>query len=213
MYAEAAQVIQRVRLPGLTDSILMNVLYEQAFCLYLKGDFKMAESAIIQFEFQLSKKSFQKDHELLKALLYNEMGKFEESGNIMEGYIVKRYSGQEADSLLSLLSQIYVGENLPKLKKEKTAFVLSFLPGAGLVYAGSFPEGILNFLLSSSALAFGTWQIYTGYYLTGYFTGSVLLEKFYFGGRRRTEYLIEKWNFRESKKFNKKAKGFILSLE
>ena len=210
LFKEAFGACKRIGLAGLNDSLLMRVLYEQAISAYLAGNFKQAQSALIQLDYQSKTKQPVRDHRLLQVLVLNELHEWQKADSLLSSFIQQEHPGK--DSLLSYGQNLYSANGLPRMKSQKKAYWFSFVPGLGLMYAGAPGEGIFNFLLSGGSLAFGSWQVYQKYYLTGYVSGTFLLQKFYFGGRHRTEHLIDQWNYEKSKEFNEKVRGFILAL-
>ncbi len=110
-------------------------------------------------------------------------------------------------------TKLYSKKNIPKLKNEMFQFWISFIPGTGIMYAGKPLEGAVNFLLNATCLSLGVLGIINGYYITGYFGGSLVMEKFYFGGRRRGEYLLEKHNKQKAQQFNDRAKEMLLGIK
>ena len=103
-------------------------------------------------------------------------------------------------------------KNIPDLKSKDEVYLLSFIPGMGIFYAGNKIEGIFNFSLNALPLAFGVSQILNGFYFTGYFGSTIILQKFYFGGRNRAKYLVNKYNFYTSEDYNLKLKKLLLSF-
>ena len=95
------------------------------------------------------------------------------------------------------------------MKSEKKANVLRMIPGLGQAYAGHPVEGLFNFTLNLAFLSFGAYEIFEGYYITGYFVGAIGINKVYFGGHARTAYLLRKHNYMQQKNFCEKIKSII----
>ncbi|MEZ5199231.1 MAG: hypothetical protein R2764_23450, partial [Bacteroidales bacterium] len=60
-----------------------------------------------------------------------------------------------------------------------------FIPGTGQIYAGRAGEGTVNFLINASVLTFAGFQVYNGFYITGYLAGLGFFNKTYHGGIKR----------------------------
>ena len=59
-------------------------------------------------------------------------------------------------------------------------------------------------------LGFSVEEIINNYYLTGYFGGFALLQKFYFGNIERAVFLTKKKNYEAKKEFCDEVKSFLL---
>ncbi len=70
----------------------------------------------------------------------------------------------------------------------KAAWLSTFLPGTGQIYAGKTAEGLGSTGLQAAALGWGIYNILTGYYVTALFTGGGLFQAFYFGGIDRAHH-------------------------
>lgn len=186
--------------------------FEKALCYYLNGNFTLAEFEIRQLKEQQNA-HYAAKHDILLALSLNQQLKWDDAKGVLSGIIAKSaFSNPQKDSLALALEELYTKENRPKLKKENTLFWISFVPGAGIAYAGKPLEGAFNFTLNATALGLGVLGILNGYYITGYAGGAIMLEKFYFGGRRRGEYLLKQTNYNRTRKFNQKVQSLALEL-
>ena len=211
-YAEAITSLQRIPLFFLNDSTRSVVHFEKALCYYLNGDFTLTEFELRQLKEQQNA-HYAAKHDILLALSLNEQLKWDDAKDILRSTITKsNFSNSQKDSLALALEELYTQANRPKLKKENTLFWISFIPGAGIAYAGKPLEGAFNFTLNATALGLGVLGIFNGYYITGYAGGAIILEKFYFGGRRRGEYLLKQTNYNRTRKFNQKVQGLALEL-
>jgi hypothetical protein len=102
---------------------------------------------------------------------------------------------------------------IPKYKSEKKAGKLSsFLPGTGQIYAGYFAEGVVSVLFQLAGLSFGVYSFFIKNYITSVLIGYSFFQKFYLGGVQRAEFLVRKRNYLVKRKFNDKAKNYILSI-
>ena len=208
-FEKAQRVMESINYSGLNDNLSFKYRYESALCAYLAGNFNDAESQIIQINNFISDSTSKQSALFLEVLILNELRKWDQSAKkIVE--LISIYSPPEIkDSLLYLASKMYQKKSIPKLKKQSTAKVLSFIPGLGQVYAGYFLEGTDAFLLNLAFLGFGVYQVYEGFYLTGYFIGAGGLSKTFFGNMRYAEFLVEKHNYNKSREFNDKVSAFI----
>lgn len=197
---------------NLPDSLLVKYRYETALCSYLAGGFNDA-----LFQIDLLKQSGIKLNAsnqstlfILKALSYNELMLWDKGYEAACAYIDNVCSKQKADSLKQLLAKQYSRRHLPKIRSEKKANVLKMLPGLGQTYAGNFGEGALNFTICLAFLSFGAYEIYEGFYITGYFVGAIGLNKAYFGGHARTTFLLKRNNYRKQRRFCDEVKKILV---
>jgi len=211
-FEEAQHYAEKVSLMNVSDSLSFEIRYKKAFNAYLAGNFGEAKSHFLQLKFFHPKQVFQKY--VLYILILNELNEYTKAKEELLAWIDNtQMPVSQHDSLKLLVQQIYSQRNIPKLKSiERARLFSTFLPGSGQVYAGYPLEGIFNFTIHLATLAFAAEEIIAGYYITGYFGGFGMFQKFYFGGIKRTEYLVNKTNYKRARKFNKEAKAFILEL-
>ena len=108
------------------------------------------------------------------------------------------------------IDSIYSKKNLPVFKTENRLKYYSLIPGLGQVYCGYFKEGAFNFFLNAIALAAGGYEIYSHLYITGYCVAAIPINKFYFGSKKRAEFLLKKQNYQEIISFNEKVKAILI---
>lgn len=209
-FRKAFDILTSISFISMPDTLKENIIHERVLCGYLAGYFKEAESDLILYENKIKDKKIRKEISLLAVLIANELNDYQGADSLGEIYVNQYAPVEKKDSLLQVMEGIYNNKNLPKLKNTRTAWWLSFVPGLGHAYAGKIGEGMLSFLVNASFLAFGAYEVYTGYYLTGYLVGAGGLSKFYFGNRERVNYLINKRNYMETRSFNNKAKKIFL---
>ena len=70
----------------------------------------------------------------------------------------------------------------PKIKKEGTAAVLSFLPPTGQLYLGKPGAGIASMLLNAGAISFTAIELSAGNWISGLLGGGLLLNETFFKG-------------------------------
>lgn len=213
-FEEASKTLERVNFINLSDSLQYMVRYENALCSYLYGSFEYAEHQLKQINYFISDTTLKNNSILLNILVYNELKKWDESALLAKKFIsLANISRAEKDSLNNILAELYSARSQPKLRKSKKARVLStFLPGLGQVYAGYPVEGAFNTSLHLIFIGVAGVSIYYKYYLTGYFGGLGLLQKFYYGGITRTEYLTNKKNHIKLRKYNDNIRDFLIEI-
>ncbi|SDC31616.1 hypothetical protein SAMN05216323_102542 [Williamwhitmania taraxaci] len=208
-YERASATLDRIPLFFVTDSVRKKVVFERALNYYLNGRFAQAEGEIRVLEDMFQGK-LPVGSVLLCALILNEQQKWGDAKAMLLANASSGVFGNDSVAAKNRIMILYSDSNTPRLKSKNTAFWLSFLPGAGIAYGGEPAEGVLNFVMNAAAFGFGVYEIYYGYYLTGYFTGGILLEKFYLGGRKRADFLVERTNYERAKHFNKQAKSSLM---
>jgi tetratricopeptide (TPR) repeat protein len=208
-YNNALSELNQITYWNLNDSIAEIYRYETALCNYLNANFKESELQLNQIDVLGCKYINTNQFALLKVLVYNETKQWSKALENATIYVHLSYSPLQADSLEQILKKAYVPKRLPKYKSEKKANVLRMMPGLGQVYMGKTAEGSFNFLLNLSFLSFGAYQIYSGYYVTGYFVGAIGLSKVYFGGHARTDILLRKHNYTVHRNFCNNIKSII----
>jgi len=215
-YANAQKCLERVDFLSLNDSLSFTFRYQTALNAYLAGNFSDAEFHILQIKNNLADTQYFYQVLPLYALTLNELQKWNEASIYLHEFIDFRAINNKSynkDSLHAIISHYYSKRNIPKMLEPEKAQIMSMIvPGSGQVYAGYFWEGASNFLFSISSLALAGYGFYKKYYLTGYFVGLGLFQKFYFGGHRRSEILVNQCNYRRIKTFNNKLKPIILML-
>lgn len=170
--------------------------YEAALNYFLTGEYILS---LLQIQWiEKLYPQFYSDKKVLKikALCYlrdlntSELSEFIQSNEVKNIYGTKDLQGW-----------LIRFENR-KVKNTKTAeWFSSFVPGWGQVYAGYFWQGTASFLLNATALGFMGYNFWLTNYITTFTVGSGLLQQFYFGGRRRTAYLVDKRNFETNLKY------------
>lgn len=213
-FERAYSTVARIPMFGLTDSVRFEVLYQRMLCSYLTERFAEADAYATQIA-QNPLYLVEGNHErviLFRVLILNEMQKWDEAAQLLYGLAESVPHNDTMREEYNDLLKHYAKGQVPRLRSEKTLFWVSLFPGAGIVYAGKPLEGVLSFLINSTILALGVHQFYHGYYITGYIGGATLLEKFYTGGRKRSEYLLRKRNFALTNEFNSRVKGSVIRV-
>ena len=185
------------------DSERFEILKEQAIVAYLNGDFSYSYSKIQQLE-NLSGNRPDNYFWPFTILVLNEMHEWEEAEETLRLHAPGKIDNKSYELLLGIF------EKQPKLKNPGTAKWLSFVPGLGHVYAGHPLEGMAAFWINLAFLSFGAYQMYLGYYLTGYFIGAGGLSEFFFGSRARAGYLVSKKNHQRVREYNNRIKKILM---
>jgi hypothetical protein len=194
--------------------VLFNAGDQLNFCLYRKA----MVAYLMQFYDESLTWLYQMDNDdhssnlndivLLKILIYNRLNLWDSAYFQACRYIQFTHDNIRAQYLIGEINKIYKHQ-LPKLKTEKKLSYYQIVPFMGMFYLDNYSEGMLNLALDVAFLSFGVYQIYYKYYLTGYFTGAIGLNKFISGGRIRNTYLLEARNYNEMNKFDKRVKEIL----
>lgn len=212
-FPEAEKTTERIMYTNLNDTLIAESHHWSALCSYLAGNFSNAENHLLQMNTFIHDSTLTVNSQLLYALVLNELKRWPEAKEkAMKAINSSAISASEKDSLRKKINQLYVPENYPRMKKLLKAQKMSaFLPGLGQLYAGYFWEGTASAFLNVASVGFMGYCIYTKLYFTGIITGSGVFSKFYLGGSRRLEYLVNKRNYKELRTYNDKLKVAILS--
>ena len=189
---------------------MADYFYEKILCYILFGAFVEAQSAIDEMYLSLPDTALTTSTLVLQILVYNELQQWDNARQTALFY-ANTFPSPQREDMQTMIEQMYAKENLPKLKSEKVSRVLAFVPGLAHIYAGYWMEGTVSFLLNSAVLAFGVYQAYHGYYITGYLLGAGILSATYFGGFNRAEQLRQKRNEESIRLFNNHAKKILLT--
>ena len=168
-----------------------------ALCHYLDANFVAAVSAVENC--RMLADSVDKDVLLIQLLSLNELHRYDSAQAVALEIV-----GHQLDSCYAAR---------PRLKKEKTAWYLSFVPGLGHIYAGQYGLGAAAFALNAAVLGFGVWQAFEGCWLTAYLGGAGLLSATYPGAMRSAEYYVRQYNYRRTSQFNTDLRGRLLKNE
>jgi len=211
-FDKAQRSLERINFEVMDDSLQFIVRMQTALCAYLAGNFKDAESQLLQIDYYLGDSIYYKKSLPMRILVFNELRDYANAQRcVMEfsNLMVQHHPGTE--EINNEFELLYSRRNVPKIKKPETAQLLStFVPGLGQLYAGYPGEAVLSGLFTAGSLAMAGVAFYFKYWITGYFVGLGLFQKFYFGGQTRVKYLAEKRNYVNCNEFNNKVKMLIL---
>lgn len=212
-FPEAEKTAERIIYTNLSDTLIAESHYRSALCSYLAGNFANAENHLLQLNTFIHDSTLTINSLPLYALVLNELQRWPEAKEkALRAIKSSAASASEKDTLQKKINQLYVPENYPHMKKLLKAQKMSaFLPGLGQLYAGYFWEGAASAFLNVASVGFMGYCIYTKLYFTGIITGSGVFSKFYLGGSRRLEYLVNKRNYKVLRNYNDSLKKFILA--
>lgn len=208
-FDKAIRELSRIKLYLLDSNQLISYYYEKILCLYLQGAFHEVLSTIDEMYLNMTDSSQCISTLLLQTFTYNELHQWNIAKEKALQY-ANTLTSPEKDSLIMEINILYEKKNIPKLKNEKTSKILSFIPGFGHIYAGYWGEGMVSFLLNAGVLTFGVYEIFMGYYITGYLLGAGILSATYFGSSDRAAFLLKKHNYAISRSFNNHIKNEML---
>lgn len=178
-----------------SDSLSASAIYLGAYNYFLGSNYPLAQFQLQRLEVEYPQ-FFLEEQVKLKLLLLVKL-----KDDSVSSYLTSAQVAHFADT--NALKQWFHKYNNAKFKKPTTAEWLStFAPGLGQVYAGRFVEGVASFTLNAAALGFMGYNFWLTNYITTFSVGSALLNKFFFGGRRRAHFLAEAQN--------KKVEGKLL---
>jgi len=208
-FAQTLQTLYRINLYQMTDSARLATGYEIVLNAYLSGQFTDAESQLQQLAyFSPDSAAFNQQLLFLKILVLNELQKWPEAKAAFSQYLA--LNGQPPE----LANTYYNFMHRPRLKNpEKARRLSTFMPGVGQLYGGNAGAGLLSLGLQLGLLGFGVYEIWQGYYLTGFGTGLALFQAFYFGGIENAETVTKRKNNEKIARYNNQIKQFILRVE
>lgn len=197
--------------PG--DSLYLPVCYEQSLCYYFVGEPARALWKIDEYLHRSNDSASLNYFASVKILCLNKLHRWEEAENVFLQYVkMQNFSNERKAAYTQIVTCLYDKKYRPRIKSEQKAENFSrFIPGSGQAYAGEFGEGVVNFLMNASVLVFSGYQIYNGFYITGYLAGLGFFNKTYHGGIRRAGVLAGEKNKKEVLEFNKQIVELIYS--
>jgi len=212
-FEKALDELQPIYFSNPEDSLYKLVSYEQSLCFYLNGQPARALWKIDEFIHRSADSAAFESFLPIKILSLNQTMQWQEARNSFLLFVrMQGFSPEEKTELEQTIFNIYGKENRPRMKSVKKAENLSrFFPGVGQMYAGKTGEGIVNFLINASILTFAGFEIYNGFYITGYLAGLGFFNKTYHGGIKRAGVLASQQNKELMVDFNSRITSIILS--
>lgn len=195
------------------DSLYRLVCYEQSLCFYLNGEPARALWKIDEYLHRSNDSASYRYFMPVRILSLNETRQWDEAQKCFLEYVaMQHFSPEKKSEMEQLVNNLYGKKNRPRIKSENKAENLSrFIPGLGQIYAGNTGEGIINFLINAAVLTFAGYQVYNGFYLTGYLAGLGFFNKTYHGGMKRAGDLVVQKNKKLMVDFNRKTNRIFLS--
>jgi hypothetical protein len=212
-FEKALDELQPIYFSNPKDSLYQLVSYEQSLCFYLNGQPARALWKIDEFIHRSADSAAYESFLPIKILSLNQTQQWEKARNSFLLFAqMQDFSPEEKTELEQTIFNLYDEENRPRMKSVKKAENLSrFFPGVGQMYAGKTGEGIVNFLINASILTFAGFEIYNGFYITGYLAGLGFFNKTYHGGIKRAGDLATQKNKELMVDFNSRITSLILS--
>ncbi len=212
-FERAISELQPIYFSNSGDSLFLRIYYEQSLCYYLNAEPTKALWKIDEYFHRSADSASLRFLLPIKLLCLNETYKWKEAQECLHTYIrIQQFSPEKEKETQQIVTNLYAKRNLPHIKSIKKAENLSrFLPGSGQIYAGKTGEGILNFLINASLLAFSAQQAINGFYITGYLAGLGFLNKTYQGGMKRSGILASQKNMDQVVQFNSRINTLIRS--
>lgn len=212
-FGRALDELQPMYFTNANDSLFQRVCYEQSLCFYLNGEPSKALWKIDEYFHRNGDTTSYKVFMPVRLLCLNETFRWEEAQKCFRRFIqMQNFSPEKEAEILQIVDNLYKKRNLPRIKSIKKAENWSrFIPGSGQIYAGKAGEGIVNFLLNASILAFSAQQAFNGFYITGYLAGLGFFNKTYHGGIKRSGVLASEKNKEIIVNFNSRINAIIRS--
>ena len=188
-FAKAAEELDKFNF-NCSFELKYKLKFEAALCYYLAEDFLLSNLQLQWIDRLYDSYSNNKDYLRLKVIILAQLENYEELEKLVndEKFTVFFSEGLMQNWLLEYKTR--------KIKKENRAeWFSSFIPGWGQTYAGFFGEGVSGFVLNAAALGFMGYNFWLTNYITTFTVGSGLLNKFYFGSRRRSVHLVKSRNY------------------
>lgn len=211
-FEKALDELQPIYFSNPEDSLYKLISYEQSLCFYLNGEPARALWKIDEFIHRSADSASFDVFLPIKILSLNQTMQWLEARNSFLLFVrMQNFSPEEKTELKQTIFNLYDEENRPRMKSVKKAENLSrFFPGVGQMYAGKAGEGIVNFLINASILTFAGFQVYKGFYITGYLAGLGFFNKTYHGGIKRAGVLASQKNKELMVDFNSRITSIIL---
>ncbi len=212
-FEQAISTLQPIYFSSPEDSVYRLVSYEQSLCYYLNGEPARALWKIDEF-FHRSKDSASFYFFMpVKILALNETYQWDEAKKTFLQFVsMQNFSPDKRFEMEQTITSLYNKKNRPRIKLVKKAENWSrFFPGSGQIYAGNFGEGMINLLINASVLTFAGFQVYNGFYITGYLAGLGFFNKTYHGGIKRAGVLAAQKNKKSMGNFNRKINAEIIA--
>lgn len=209
---KALNELETINLFTSPDSLFINVKYEQALCNYLIGNIPQALWNFDEIHMRFPD-TLQTINVLPLQILCLNADRQWTNALACWNYLLDHSAISEPDrsSIHKEIDLMYSRKDLPRYRKPERAENWSrFIPGSGQMYCGAVGEGSVNLLIHLSLLGFAGWEFYSHCWITGYFVGLGLFNKFYHGGMHRAYLLAMQKNSVQIRLFNEKNSGLLI---
>ncbi len=204
-YPKAIETLVRINENELEDSTKFCYYYQLAILNYLTDNNAEVDLNLTKIKYFINDTSYRERIVLLDILNLNRGQKWVEAKQLL----VELNRGK-MDS--NSINQLYKNALHFKPKSTKTAQALqTFLPGTGHMYVGKTVHGIINTTLILSGLAWGTYNVFNGYYVTGVFSGFFISYTFYGGGINYAVSNAIRYNELKTDAINKELNSSIIA--
>ena len=195
------------------DTLYRLVSYQQSLCLYLSGEPAKALWKIDEYFHRSADSALFGIFMPVKIMALNETFQWDEARKCFLEFVARQHFSDEKEAeLIQRVTTLYDRKNRPRIKSVSKAEDLSrFVPGLGQIYAGKAGEGVVNFLINASILTFAVYQVYQGFYITGYLAGLGFFNKTYHGGMKRAGDIAAQKNQELLVGFNRDINKLILT--
>lgn len=212
-YQRAITELETIYFSNSSDTLYSYVVYAEALCLYLNDDALKALWKINEFANRSHDTIAYQQFRPLKILCYNEQHDWAGAKNELHNLVHSALIAEtKKETFIFQIDSLYNKKSIPKIRSIKKAENLSrFIPGAGQLYVGKAGEGIINFLINASLLAFSVHQFYYQFYITGYIAGLGMFNKIYHGGIQRAGHLAAEKNKVQTDAFNRTLNSFMIN--
>lgn len=194
------------------DSLFLKVKYEQALCNYLSGNIPQALWNFDEIHMRFPD-TLQTINVLPLQILCLNADRQWNNALTFWYYLLDHATITESDrsAIKKEIALMYSRKELPRYRKPERAENWSrFIPGSGQIYCGAVGEGSVNLLIHLSLLGFAGWEFYSHCWITGYFVGLGLFNKFYHGGMHRAYLLAMQKNAEQIRLFNEKNSALMI---
>lgn len=203
----AYKTLNRINSANIPDSLKVKYREESILMPYLADNPSTAFAEYEEAKINLKAGELKKLG-YLRVLVLVEQQEWKRAKKAMKTYAERKPLEMNIDSLF----QGVTSGNA--FKKPNTGKTLSYiLPGAGQIYAGHFWKGMASFGLTSGTAFLGVNRFLKGYYFSSLISGTGLFLRFYLGGKRHSQELIEKYNQKKAENFKNLIIQKIIKLK
>ena len=200
------------------DSSLVEIHSQQILCTYLGGHFENVLSLVARWPYLHAGAKPAPLLVVLKILSLNELQRWKEAEDAYRSFVAewgaptpRPPEGGVSGGGRTLPPDLYA--QLPHLKSVgKAQWLSTFIPGAGLFYAGSPGEALFSILVQAAGVYFAVLSFEQHYYISAWLVGAALFGAFHMGSVRRSEVLVQRYNRKRVLQFNEKVRQQLLGM-